>query len=339
MAQRSLPQAGDETLNPTYVDAGPYAGDEWAELFRRLFTTDQQATQGVFRNVDNELIPANPATRTVTIGTGMGIVNGHVLINDASVSIGVDAGAARDDSLVMLENNTNTAISAGAATNYNTEGNVDIPPYSARLAVVKDDAANFSQTNTLWMTRLATFTTGAGALTSFTDVRDYCEFASEVVAAMIPNRTRYVFMPATYGYNTTAGSDLSRSLGAFGGWDMPDGDTATIIGHFSVPADYASGLSVEAVVIPEGSGNLSCQMFADYGQCGEQYNIHSDATGSSVEAVVSTDWYCVQSLALANEAIADMVYIQFTRYGGAAADTVGADVNGIGFLVTYTADS
>ena len=111
MAERSLPQAGDRGTTPAYVDAGPYSGNQWATLFRILFTGDQQATQGVFKGVWNELAPTNPAGRNISIATGAGMCNGHAYMNDTSaVTIGVNAGAARNDTLVILENNTNACL-------------------------------------------------------------------------------------------------------------------------------------------------------------------------------------------------------------------------------------
>jgi hypothetical protein len=337
MTQSSLPQAGDETLNAAYVDSGPYTGDEWADLFRILFTTDQQATQGVLRGVDNELIPANPATRTVTIGTGAGIVNGHVLINDASVSIGVDAGAARDDSLVMLENNSNAAISAGAATNYNTEGNVDIPPYSARLAVVKDDAANFSQTNTLWMTRLATFTTGAGALTSFTDVRAYCQFSG---AGGPATRQFLVSADSVFELDTSTLVRTAVSSDVWG-WRLTDNEVCYAHGQFSVPSDFASSMSVQAVVrAVTSSGNLFARTEFQYGACGELDATHTDDSGvTATTALVVATITCPYSVTLTNATVGDIVDCQFVRDAVDAQDTIDNLVYFKGWLVTYTPSS
>lgn len=336
MAQRSLPQAGDETLNPSYTDAGPYTADEWSEAFRLLFTTDQQATQGVLRGAWNELAPANPATRTVTVDMGAGVVNGHVLINDASVSIGVTAGAARNDSLVMLENNSNAAISAGAATNYNTEGNVPIPPYSARLAVVKDDAANFSQTNTLWMTRLATFTTGAAALTNFTDVRDWCQFAG----AGGPD-TRTLFVPAMAGRTIALPDNIPvTTTGAFGSIAPSVPLPAAIsIGTtiFSVPQDFASAMTVQAVVAPELAGNVYSTITVYYGACGQNYNAHTDSSGGYTATAIATgEWNCINSVSLSSAAVDDIVLVRFFRDGTDVLDTVSGAVWFFGAWVEYT---
>ena len=212
MTQRSRPQAGDIAANPTYVDAGPYAADRWATLFRVLFTGDQQATQGVLKSVWNELAATNPAGRNIQIDTGVGVCNGHIFINDTSVvTIGVDAGAGRADTLVMLENNTNAAISAGAATNYNTAGpDTAIPPYSCRLAVVKGVA--ITQTTALWMTPLYTFTTSGAGFTNWVDVRDFCEFSTTVTPAMVEDRTRWFMVSVDCGSTYPAGTAILRTV-------------------------------------------------------------------------------------------------------------------------------
>lgn len=184
MAQSSRPQAGNILVQPTYVDSGPYNEDQWgARLFRKVFTTDQQATQGVLLGVDNELaVTFGVGTLNVYVATGAGFCNGHFFENTASVTIVVDApaGGTRQDYVCMVENNRNTGIPAGAATNYNTEGNATIPPYSCRLAVIKNGPANFSQTATLFMTRLATLNTQAAFIGAITDNRVFCQYATDL---------------------------------------------------------------------------------------------------------------------------------------------------------------
>ncbi len=235
----------------------------------------------------------------------------------------------------MLENNSNAAISAGAATNYNTEGNADIPPYSARLAVVKDDAANFTQTNTLWMTRLATFTTGAGSFTNFTDVREWCQFAG----AGGPD-TRSFFVPVMAGYNTTISLDVPVTISAFGSIapavDMPDSALCWAASYFSIPEDYASGLTVEAVVNPEAAGNVYSSLEASYGSCGQAYDTHTDSVAYSATAISTGTYNCVNSTSLSSAAVSDIVTLRYFRNATDALDTVGATVEALGFFVEYT---
>jgi len=306
---------------------------------RSVYTTDQEATQGVLRGVWNELAPTNPATRTVNVATGKGFVNGHLLINDAVAAIGVDAGVARNDALVMLENNSNAVIGAGAATNYNTVGNADIPPYSARLAVVKTVGANFSQTDTLYMVLLATFTTGAAALTNFTDVRVFCELATTITPSMIEDRTRTFLITPERGYNMTASTNIFHDTTHSWrpGLPFPDNADCIAVGDFLVSDDYVSDLAVEYVVTPMASGNLRSSIIISGGACGEPTPIITSPLATT--AVTSAQLNCIESTALAGVAIGDIIHIWYARQGTSGLDTIGNTVNFVGFLVSYTADS
>lgn len=334
MAQRSRPQAGNRTTNPLYVDSGPYAGDRWATLFRVLFTGDQQATQGVLKGVWNELEPLHPiANREVVIDTGVGICNGHVFFNDTNaVTIGVDAGVARADTLVMLENNTNAAIAAGAATNYNTEGpDTAIPPYSCRLAVVKGVA--ITQTTALYMTPLATFTTGALTFTNFTDTRTFCRFSTEVGPEMIEDRTRRFFVQASR--DTDATTNLPNTPGVA----LPDGSTAYAYGVGCVPDDYVSTMTAQVVLTSLSSGNVYGRNGCGYGGCGEGYSEHGAATAYAAEAILAWANNCNYDISLNLATAGDILGFRFERVGGFGSDTVNDTVYVRGWLVSYTADS
>jgi len=337
MAQSSRPQAGNVNTNPTYVDAGPYTADQWATLFRVLFTGDQQATQGVLKDVWNELEPTHPAGLSVSINTGVGVCNGHVFFNDTSaVSITVDGGAARGDALCMVENNTNAALAPGAV--YNTVGGANIPPYSTRLAVVKNEAANFTQTNNLYMVKLATFTTGAANITGFTDARDYCVFSTYTAS-----RTRRFFVPPMAGYNSTSSTDITPArftAGQYAGIILPDNASATAYGTFCTPSDYSSGMTVTAVVSTLWfAGNAYVANTCYYGECTQSRATHSDTTGASAEAVNVTNFYCIKELSLTTPSTGDIVGCRFNRNATSGSDTLTDDLQFFGWIVEYTADS
>jgi hypothetical protein len=265
MAQSSRPQAGNVTANPTYVDSGPYTETQWgAQLFRKLFTTDEHATQGVLLGVDNGLACTfGTGTHNVYVNTGAGMCNGHFFENTASVTIAVEApgGGSRTDYVCMVENNTGGALSAGnLPIIYNTEGGASIPPYSCRLAVVKNCPANYTQNNALWMTRLATLNTQAGYIGGITDNRVYCQYATDlqdgvvetekiadsavttlkidddaVTPAKIPDRARSFFVQSTLGYNETDGTSIIPDSRY--GLILPNNKVSRAWGHFSVPQD------------------------------------------------------------------------------------------------------
>lgn len=342
MAQSSRPQAGNVNTNPTYVDAGPYTADQWATLFRVLFTGDQQATQGVLKDVWNELEPTHPAGLNVSINTGVGICNGHVFFNDTSaVSITVSGGANRNDALCMVENNTNAALAPGAV--YNTVGGANIPPYSCRLAVVKNEGANFTQTNNLYMVKLATFTTGAANITGFTDARTYCGFSSEITPAMIEDRTRRYFVPVMAGYNITDAASITVSGAGLGniapGVELPDSKRAAAMSWFNIRDDYSSDLSVSAVVFT-GTGNIYVESHWLYAAaCSEPYFTHSTSVGPMATAITSGNNNCIAAVTLATGSAGDIVLVRLIRNAANVLDTVGASAWVSGFLVSYTADS
>lgn len=363
MAQSSRPQAGNVNTFPTYVDAGPYTADQWARMYRKLLTTDQHTTQGPLLGVNNELaVTFGVGTLNVYVNTGAGICNGHFLENTASVTIAVTppAGGARTDYVCMVENNSNAAIAPGAT--YNTEGGASIPPYSCRLAVVRNGPVNFTQTNLLYMVRLATINTQAAYIGSITDNRVFCQFATDlqdnvvtttkilnlavttakinddaVIPSKIPDRTRTFLVQSTLGYNTTDGTSITPT--SHNTLLLPHNKVACAWAHFAIPQDYASGMTVQAVVYNTAPGNVYVLNSAAYGQCGEVWTTHSDDSTWSVVALVPLfGRHCIASISMTNATAGDLVDVTLSRGGLSSSDT-GGNLAVLGWLVTYTADS
>ena len=117
MTQASRPQADHITNFPAPSDPGPYSADQWAQLFQIVFTGDQQTTQGPFIRYLNELECADNASNAVTVDTGAGICNGHILISSEQETFAIPAGpvATRIDRVVMVENNTNVEVTQTVA--------------------------------------------------------------------------------------------------------------------------------------------------------------------------------------------------------------------------------
>ena len=189
MTQASRPQADHITSYPAPSDPGPYSADQWAEYMQIAYTGDQQTTQGPLHNYLNELVCADNGSTTVTVGTGAGWVNGHLLISSEQETFTIPAGpvATRTDRVVMCENNTNTEITTTDAgmsfifpvdlTEYTaTPG---IPPYSARLVIVRGaDGAGLpviDQTNTQYMVELYRY--DIEATPTISNATDYRYFA------------------------------------------------------------------------------------------------------------------------------------------------------------------
>lgn len=211
MTQASRPQA-DHILNyPLPSDPGPYSADQWAEYMQISYTGDQQLLQGPLARYMNELEVADTAGGTpITVDIGAGYVNGHLLISDEQESFVIPngpGGAGRTDRVVMFENNTNAAISAPTAgpsntflfptdmSEYETVPVDAVPPYSARLVIVRGDDLNnlpgIDQVPAQYMVELARYNITVAVISGLEDRRSW---AATPMAGM--HRLRENILPA-----------------------------------------------------------------------------------------------------------------------------------------------
>jgi len=204
MTQTSRPAGTDSTTWPN-SDAGPYNADQWSQIYQTLFTGDQHATQGPLIRYLNELIGTvnvvGPPAE-IRVDTGAAMVNGHWFESDATVDFTLVAPGAnpRIDVVVIAVNNTavDFAVSDGGfnldfpdnLADYGADA--DIEEYSCRLCIVQGAelgvpvAPGLDANNNHWMIPLYQYQINvAGAISGQTDRRDFCEFSTEVVTAMI----------------------------------------------------------------------------------------------------------------------------------------------------------
>jgi len=353
MAQRSLPQAGSGV-----GDSGPYSSDEWAELFQIVFTGDQEATQGVLYRYANELEVTHPAALTVRTATGAGFTYGHWLVNDANVDIAVTlcaAGKTRYDRVVMVENNTNAAYNTNLALPAAYAAGV--PRNSARIAILTGTEGTPGLLPGLltgpayYMVELARYQVTDSAVGTITDYRDWCQLSTEVVPAMIENRTRHFWVPALTGYNETGGANIELRGGGMAidlpgpRLDIPQNDYSAGAGRFIVPADYVSNMVATAVSCGgSGGGNVYVNNLAYAAECSEIMSTHSCETGFSAVALElgggMFNWYdCIKPLTIAGIGTSDIVLLQLYRDGTNILDTYNSTLKLTGWIVTYTADS
>ena len=158
-----------------------------------------------------------------------------------------------------------------------------------------------------------------------------------ITATEIANRTRRFFAPCVGGWNTSTGTALNRSNSH--GWTLVDANICQGYGSYLVPDDFGAAMTVTPVVVPGATGNIRSSHFISYGQCGENYSIHSNSQGTTTIAVTLTENNCIQQLAMANAAAGDIVNLTFIRTGNDALDTINADAYFSGFIIEYTADS
>lgn len=166
---------------------------------------------------------------------------------------------------------------------------------------------------------------------------------SQITAAKIANRTRKFFVPATAAYNSTDTATIPPQRvdpsDDFGGFPLPDAKYCECFGHFHVPEYFVTGMTVTAMLIPAGTGNIRAQNSARYGACGAAASSHADSPAFGTEAVTADDRECVRSLSITSAATGDIVGMHFIRDGNNELDTIGDEVSFFGWIVEYTADS
>jgi hypothetical protein len=349
MTQSSRPQADHITSYPFPSDPGPYSADQWAQVFQIAFTGDQQATQGPLRYL-NELAPTTNASTEVYVATGAGFVNGRMLISTESETFTIPAGpvATRIDIVVMCENNTNaeiTATDAGRPFIFPNDlseytATPAIPAYSARLVIVRGaDGAGapvLDTTNSKYMVELARYTiNNVPTISAFTDNRDFCLYASTI-------RTRTAFVQVNSGWNVTLAADVTATAGvgsAFSCVLMTDPQDVLGFASWQVPKDFVSGLTAESVIVARGTGDIYGRTSASTPACGEAPGTGLVAPARTAEAATNGIMGCHWTLSLPGAAIDDVVLLEAGRQAANVLDTVGADCECIGFIMTYTSIS
>lgn len=156
------------------------------------------------------------------------------------------------------------------------------------------------------------------------------------------SRTQYLFISAsdcqTYGGGTVS------ALGPHPVIVFPDvSATGGALGSFIVPADFSSLTSVKALIHGPTTANMyltTRQSYAYKSDGTQNYQNRSDSTAAGVVAMTANLVNAIDVSAMADAltpAIADIIGLQVVRDGTQGTDTINADVNFMGFLVTYVA--
>ena len=120
--------------------------------------------------------------------------------------------------------------------------------------------------------------------------------------------------------------------------DWPDGADTTSYCTLQIPMDFQQLVTVVAVVIPEGTGNLRWSANTSYGKicAGEQENAHTDTVATNLDAVTSGELECLDLAGAFDDLDAgDNAGVQVNRDGNHVDDTVDADVKAIGVRLRY----
>jgi len=157
---------------------------------------------------------------------------------------------------------------------------------------------------------------------------------SQVTAAKIADRTRS-FLVAPTGLSNNATPTVFGPYGP----TLADGIPCHVGGHFYLPVDYVSGLTISPVLIAAASGNIYAGLDVYHGAVGENITNHSNTVATAAIAMTANQLKVIAACTPTNIAAGDYFYCYFNRYAEHANDTINDVVNLIGFLVSYTADS
>ncbi len=162
--------------------------------------------------------------------------------------------------------------------------------------------------------------------------------AGFVTAALIADRTRTVFVPATRGWVTNTSNPIHAADER--GVLLDDGVLSVAIGETYLPSDYVSGLTAVAVVQCDGaSGNLYARNDIYMGADNQAYNTHNDYTEYSAVAAAEA-LNEILSVNVSSVAAGDYITCRLARNAAHGSDTFNAGkVYVKGWLLSYTADS
>ena len=328
--------AGDGSATFTRAD--------WSEILRILGACMDD--EGVAPAYLNALAPSTTGANNARIATGGALVDGKPYSNSANVdktiASAVGGGNTRIDRVVLRADWTaqtvRITVIAGTDASSPTAPSITQTPGTTYDIKICQALVNTSGTVTITDERVfAKPGTDAVVTAAITDnaVTTAKIVDSAVTAAKIANRTRTFLVEPVAGYRLDTSAALAVQEE---GTAMIDAVESRVYGHFYCPADYASGLSVRAVVYASGTGNIYCSAANAYGASGENF-VHTNDFSTAAVALTSSQLNQIASATLSSLAAGDYVSTAFFRDGDNVLDTVGATVYFLGFLVSYTADS
>jgi hypothetical protein len=150
----------------TYGDGvSSYSMARVDEMFRALFTSDNAATQGVFKGYLNELAVTGTSS-PVAVNTGAAVVYGKLYFNSASVNVAVGTPVVGTTGhRVVLRATWGVTQTVRIALVSSADGTADIPAVTQTA-------------DTLWEITLATLTITTGGVITVTDARAYVSMPS-----------------------------------------------------------------------------------------------------------------------------------------------------------------
>lgn len=207
MAEDSFPWDGYST-----GDCGPYSADSWDDLYRYLFTQDQQVTQGPLKGVGDELAVSGTSS-PVSVAAGAAVVNGKFYKNTAAadVAIPTPSGATRIDRIVLRADYS--AQTVRMARKAAAEGTGNAP------TLTQDDGVT-------WEISLAQVSITTAGVITVTDERDFCHFATKVANSQLDDDCKRIPGEIVMMYvDSLSGKNPVKDSVTYENWSLCDGGT------------------------------------------------------------------------------------------------------------------
>lgn len=291
----------------------PYDDDEFSDNWNFLLAYDR-VTQGVISTARSSytgfLNVTNPAGTTVRVATGAALVDGKLYTNDANIDF--SAATANQYYTVVLRKSWSGQTVRAALLG---------PQVGSPPSVTQTDG-------TTWEISLATVYNNAGTL-EITDARSYTP------------RRRYVqmFVPCVGGVDSGATSLAINST--WGGFTMAGTLRAWAMGHFILPDDYVSGLTITPVLTMDSGSftwDIYWQTLVIYGICGETLSLPTESSGYATytsSGALEEKMTCFTAFSPVSVARGDIINVQFERHGAHASDTYDGVVYFRGWRIQY----
>ncbi len=275
------------------------------------------------------------AVSPLTLSSGLGNVNGRLVLSDANSSIAVGApdAATRWDVLCLQYD---------PATN-------QVLPYLHPGVEGAGVYPTLTQDATAWEVPLwGVKITTLGAIT-LEDLREFVQHATLVTDDNIDDLSisrgklealeQYKLIYASRAWNVTDDAAIADD-------DNPDGVTLLdekqcwVSGWFHLPVDWngTSDITIYPLVTSGGAGDCYGIISAAWCAGGEALATHSEAGSLVADTIQDVVLEVLTPVVLpaASLSVADVVHVTFERHAQEVADTVGNSVFFVGFDVRYT---
>ncbi len=132
-------------------------------------------------------------------------------------------------------------------------------------------------------------------------------------------------------------TDLDGAHGPHPRVILTDGLVVVVNSHFCAPLSYQGLISAEAIVVPNGTGNMRWSFSAEWGKiCSESFEQSGVIIPETVTAVTLDTLECIDiSDGLVGVEAGDLVGMQFERHADDVTDTVNEDCYYMGIRVRY----